>query len=325
MINIPNKHVSLFPYISSFEEYETLKNQNITVLENAAKAIIAKHQLSEKTLTLFQDGTNAVFAYGNDKVIKIFPPALKEQYQNETLVLNHLRGKLAIEIPTIEYHGEIDGWPYIIMTRVEGTLLEGMWESLDQNNKILLMRELGALIREVHSLPVQGLEKIDCHWQKFIETQIKQCVDQHRAKNLPESLLQQIPKYLQSIENDLYQIDNSVILTGEYTPMNLMVKQIAGTWHICGLIDFGDSMLGKAEYDLLGPGAFLIQGDKQLLQEFIKSYGYSDAAMIPALSHKFTALMLLHRYSNLDVQIRIQNWKQKAISIKDLENMVWGF
>ena len=102
------------------------------------------------------------------------------------------------------------------------------------------------------------------------------------------------------------------------------MKQKAGIWHISGLIDFGDSMLGKPEYDLLGPGAFLIQGDKALLKEFLLSYGYLPENLTASLSHQLTALMLLHRYSNLDVQIRIEDWKNKVNSIDDLENLVWG-
>ncbi len=37
------------------------------------------------------------------------------------------------------------------------------------------------------------------------------------------------------------------------------------------------------------------------------------------------ALMLLHQYSNLNIQVRIPSWKDKVHSLKDLENLVWGF
>ena len=142
---------------------------------------------------------------------------------------------------------------------------------------------------------------------------------------LPESLLQQIPSYLKAVEKSLSHIKKPVILTGEYTPMNILVKQVSGVWHIDGLIDFGDAMLGLPEYDLLGPGAFLIQGDPHLLKEFLTAYGYSPDTMTATLSHQLTALMLLHRYSNLNIQVRIEGWKNKVKTIKDLEDLVWGF
>src|SRR5690606_16828014 len=110
-----------------------------------------------------------------------------------------------------------------------------------------------------------------------------------------------------------------------YTPMNLLAKQIQGVWHISGLIDFGDAMLGFPKYDLLGPGAFLIQGDKSLLREFLISYGYPSNMLTSEMSHQLMALALLHKYSNLNTQVRIKDWKEKAKNLKELENLMWGF
>lgn len=189
----------------------------------------------------------------------------------------------------------------------------------------VILRELGELIREVHGLPTDGLEAIDCHWQQFIEKQMAQCVEQHRRKGLPKVLLQQLPAYLNTCKEVLPQIKKPVLLTGEYTPMNFLVKQLDGIWHISGLIDFGDAMLGLPEYDLLGPGAFLIQGNKQLLRTFLMSYGYLPHELTRSLSHQQAALMLLHQYSNLNIQVRIPNWQDKVRSLEELENLVWGF
>lgn len=306
----------------TFEDYEKLKQH---IEKDLARAIIHKHQLSKAELTLFSDGTNIVFSYGEDKVIKIFPPFHQSQFESERLVLKHLDGNLSIKTPTLEHEGEIFGWPYIIISKLEGTNLETLWETMSHNNKVVILRELGALIQEVHALPTDGLEAIDCHWSQFLEKQIANCVEQHQTKGLPEALLQQLPAYLDSIKEALPKIKKPVILTGEYTPMNFLVKQVDGMWHISGLIDFGDAMLGLPEYDLLGPGAFLIQGDKQLLREFLTAYGYLPNEMTDILSHQLMALMLLHQYSNLNIQVRIPNWKEKVGSLKELENLVWGF
>lgn len=314
---------ALTPQIYSFEEYENLKPKS-AVFERTAREIITRHHLPDQPLSLF-DGTNIVFACGSEHVIKMYPPFHQHQFDSDLLVMNHLHNKLSVKTPSIAYHGDIEGWPYIVMSRLDGTLLEGLWETLDHNNKQIIIRELGALIREVHALPTQGLEAIDCHWEQFIAKQINECVSQHKTTKLPDALLQQLPAYLASAKDSLPKINNAVILTGEYTPMNFLVSQQAGVWHIAGLIDFGDSMLGLPEYDLLGPGAFLIQGDKILLREFLKSYGYSQDELTPTLSHQLTLLMLLHRYSNLSIQIRIDNWLHKVNSIKDIENLVWGF
>lgn len=177
----------------------------------------------------------------------------------------------------------------------------------------------------MHSLSTHGLESIDCHWKMFVENQITGCVENHRIKKLSSILLQQIPSYIETVKESLLEIDKPVILTREYTPMNFLVTNIEGVWNITGLIDFGDAMLGHYKYDLLGPGAFLIQGDKELLKTLLSAYGFLPDELIAELSQQLTALMLLHKYSNLEIQVRIIDWKNKVSSLKELENLVWGF
>lgn len=310
------------PPVETFEEYETLKLNN-PIFEKAAKEIIDIHQLPRESLSLLE-GTNIVFSSGNTRIIKIYPPFHLEQFTNEVLVTKHLAKKLSVQTPEIEFEGEINGWPYIITNQLEGILLEGLWEQLDEHNKTIIIRELGALIREVHALPVDGLEAIDCRWNQFITQQISHCVAQHRATQLPDELLNQLPDYLKKSTGNLPAIIKPVLLTGEYTPMNFLVKQKNNIWHIAGLIDFGDCMLGLAEYDLLGPGAFLINGNKKLLREFLLAYGYQPENINPLLSQQLTTLMLLHRYSNLKIQIRIADWQNQVRNFNDIEQLVWG-
>ncbi|MGQ3889973.1 aminoglycoside phosphotransferase family protein [Legionella sp. CNM-1927-20] len=315
--------LSTLASINSFAEFEDLKLTS-NIFESTVKKILVHHDLPLKSLTLFSEGTNIVFSYDRF-VIKLFPPFHQDQFESERLVLKALEGKLSVKTPVLHYEGEIAGWPYLIMTQLEGTLLETLWHTLEHNNKLLIMRELGSLIREVHSLSTQGLESIGCHWKMFIQNQIIGCLENHRIKNLSTTLLQQIPSYIETVNESLLEIEKPVILTGEYTPMNVLVNNIKGVWHISGLIDFGDAKLGYYKYDLLGPGVFLIQGNKELLKVFLNAYGFLPHEINADLSHQLTALMLLHKYSNLEIQIRIPGWQNKVSSLKELENLVWGF
>ena len=195
--------VTALPSFDTDEEFENLK-VNTSLFETIARALITRHHLPDEPLSLFE-GTNIVFACGDHRVIKLYPPMHQHQYESDVLIMEHLHHQLSVSTPALEFHGEIQGWPYIIMSRLEGTLLEGLWETLDHANKIIIIRELGALIREVHALPTNGLESIDSHWQTFIRQQIDQCVSRHRELKLSDALLQEIPKYLDSIEPLLYR------------------------------------------------------------------------------------------------------------------------
>lgn len=321
--------VPILPLIQSYEDYEKFIQDvevcKANVLQNAAREIIHRHHLLELPLLLFSEGTNVVFAHGDHQVIKLFPPFHQKQYHSEKLVLKHLQNKLSVKTPELQYYGEVSGWPYLVMSQLEGTLLENLWSEMDYANKVVILQELGVLIKDVHALPTRGLESIDCQWEQFVETQIANCVNHHRLNQLSQNLLQQIPSFLDSVKSRLLPIKRPVLLTGEYTPMNFLVQQKEGIWHIDGLIDFGDAMLGLPEYDLLGPGAFLVQGDKALLKLFLTAYGYAPEELTQNLSQKLMALMLLHQYSHLNSQVRIEGWQQKVKTIKDLEELLWGF
>jgi hygromycin-B 7''-O-kinase len=206
-----------------------------------------KHFLESLPLNVFLD------------VIKIFPPIHASIFESERLVLRHLSGKLSVKTPNLMCTGEIEGWPYMIMERLEGQILEGLWEKLTVENKRTLIEELGKLIKEVHSLGVSGLESIDCHWNQFIERQLNQCVERHRRNGISESLIEELPRYLRDAAGLIPRSIKPVLLTGEYTPMNLLVREGSDGWHIEGLIDFGDCMLGFHEYDLLGLEPFLFK------------------------------------------------------------------
>ena len=297
---------------------------DIEPFKRAAVRIANRHQVPNDSLNLFPDGSNIIFAHGSHQVIKIFPALLKDQFDSERLVLKHLQHRLAISTPSLEYSGEFEGWPYLIMSRVEGETLESLWVNLPFENKLTLIQEIGSLIKEVHSLGTLGLEPIDSSWEKFIENQISLCVERHRANHLKKQLLSELPDFLKTARKILPPSIAPVLLTGEYTPFNLLAKRVNGRWTLSGMIDFGYCMLGFREYDLLGPGAFLIQGDKTLLRAFPLSYGYVPKELNSDLSHRLTALMLLHRFSNLRIQLRVPDWETKVTSLEDLLNLVWG-
>ena len=114
-----------------------------------------------------------------------------------------------------------------------------------------------------------------------------------------------------------------MLLTGEYTPENLLVAHDGGRWRIVGLIDFGDTTTGPAEYDLIGPGTFLAAGDPARLRALLEGRGYARQDLTPRLRDCLMALLLLHRHSDLHVQVRIERWHERAGTLDELAAIVW--
>jgi hygromycin-B 7''-O-kinase len=59
------------------------------------------------------------------------------------------------------------------------------------------------------------------------------------------------------------------------------------------------------------------------VRSLLWGYGYSKASADPALPRRLMTLLLLHRFSNLAGQIRIEGWQQKTADLFELERLLW--
>ncbi|MFN0149531.1 MAG: phosphotransferase family protein [bacterium] len=289
----------------------------------AMRGIAAAHQLATDAIRAAAGGSNLIAFAGDEHVIKLFPPILRHQYESERLGLRELRRKLSVPTPEIVAEGALDAWPYIVMTRVAGTPLGAIWETCAEAERCLLLRAIGALIAEVQAVPPGEMESLQPRWDEFIARQATQCAERHAARALPRALVDDIERYLADTRDALPSHHLPVILTGEYTPENVLVARRDGRFCLSGLIDFGDAMVGFSEYDLLGPSVFSVGGNPQRLRALLDGFGYHDRALERGLAQRLMRLMLLHRYSDLNAQVRIDGWQDRVRDIDELERLLW--
>jgi hygromycin-B 7''-O-kinase len=167
------------------------------------------------------------------------------------------------------------------------------------------------------------LSAVEPRWPAFIASQIAGCRARHERLGLPQRYLDGFDDLLGEAAA-LIPLDASpVILTGEYIPENFLLSGENGSWRLAGLIDFGDVFTGWGEYDLLGPSVFMTAGMPRRVRSFFAGYGYRRDDITPALSRRLVALMLLHRFSDLNRQICIAGWQQKAADLSELERLLW--
>ena len=196
-----NDKIAILNKITTFEAMEEMK-VTPSFFEGIIDTILHENALPKAPLTLFSEGTNIVYAYGADKVIKLFPPFHYSQFERDRLVLKHLEARLSVDLPKLLVEGVFHEWPYLVMTKLSGRLLEGFWPTLTYENQSTLMRQLGALIKEVHALPVDEMHSIDINWNNYIQHQIDNCVEHHKGHQLSPVLLAQIPDYLNDVKNE---------------------------------------------------------------------------------------------------------------------------
>lgn len=289
----------------------------------AALDIARGHGLPHGNAHLFSTGTNLVVGLDDRLVLKIFPPLLRHQFISERISLTQLRGRLGVPIPEIVIEGERDRWPYLVITRLQGVMGKEAWPTLPEDQKERVLGQIGETIAEVQCVPVGELSAVEPRWAAFISGQIERCRARHERLGLPQKYLDGLDDLLRDAAA-LIPIDAPpVILTGEYIPENFLLNRESRSWRLAGLIDFGDVFTGWGEYDLLGPSAFMTAGMPRRVQSFFGGFGFSPGDIDSTLKRRLMALMLLHRFSDLNRQICIEGWQQKAANLVELQELLW--
>jgi hygromycin-B 7''-O-kinase len=84
----------------------------------------------------------------------------------------------------------------------------------------------------------------------------------------------------------------------------LAVEGPGGAWRLSGLIDFEPAMRGEREYEFVGVGVFVAEGDGRFMGRTLAAYGYRRDQVGPDLRRRLLAWGILHRYSNLRSWLR---------------------
>jgi len=170
---------------------------------------------------------------------------------------------------------------------------------------------------------VGDLSRMEPRWRQFMSKQIEGCRARHERLGLPQKYLDGLDELLRDAAALIPLDTPPVILTGEYIPENFLLSRESGGWRLSGLIDFGDVMTGWGEYDLLGPSAFMTAGMPRRVRSLFEGFGYSNADINFTMKRRLMALLLLHRSSDPNRHICIEDWQQKAANLFELQELLW--
>lgn len=248
------------------------------------------------------EGTVLVALLGDAQVLKLFPPFLADHARFEQGLLARLDGRLSIPTPALLATGVHEGWPWTRMSQLPGRLLLDRWPQMPEAHRLTLLRRLGEVAREVQAVPVGDQADRAPNWDDFIARQSAACFARQQRTGLPPHLLAQLNAFL---DGPLPAGPTApVLLTGEYTPMNLLVDAHDA---LSGMFDFGDGLVGHPAYDWLGPLCFLCSGQPARVQAWFDGLQQP----VPADPRPYLRLMLLHRYSHLPIQLAsLPGWQQ---------------
>ena len=309
------------PASTRLDAYRTLRADPSRWLPIAVD-IARSHGLDVSSPQVFATGTNLVAGFGETLILKIFPPLLRAQFVSERGSLTQLAGRLHLPIPEIVAEGERDGWPYLIITRLAGTLGSEVWPQLAEAQKERVLHQIGETVAAVQRAPLGPLARIEPRWDAFIRAQMLGCRNRHERLGLAPKFLAGLDDLLRDAAELIPMDAPPVILIGEYIPENFLLACRDGDWSLAGLFDFGDVRTGWRDYDLLGPSAFMAAGRPGRVRSLLGGFGYEKPDF--ALKRRLMALMLLHQASDLNSHICIEGWQERANDLVELQDLIWA-
>lgn len=287
--------------------------------------IARRHSLAMETFEVMRgDATNPVFFVG-DAVVKIYTPYFhgRETKGLEVAALDALRVDPSIPVPKVIargelFHGSRDwNWPYVVMSRMKGRVLQEDWTSMEDEAKATLLKDLGAKLRKVHQItPTPELATAwRTHWPRgfdeFLTRQLDAILGHADIALLP------LADELRSISVTGMGPSWPVLLHGDLEPDHLFYAAD----QIIGIIDFGDAKLGDPLYDFV-----TIRHDMapkpELRAAFLEGYGL-EPDKEEDLMKRLTLYCILHEWTTLRDVI---GWTTRsgAKSIRELGDWLWA-
>lgn len=286
--------------------------------------IARRHGLSMQTYEpTIGDATNAVFFVG-DVIVKIYTPYFhgRESRGLEGAALRTLANDPAIPVPRVKASGDLFigssdwSWPYVVMTRAQGRVLDADWAELEHDDRAGILRELGAHLARVHKVspsPELG-ETYRRLWPTgfhgFIGRQLE------ALKLSPDLAMLPIKDEVQDLTLVPMGPAWPVLLHGDLEQQHVFHEGP----RVTAIIDFGDAKLGDPLYDFVAIRLHLTNGNADLLKAVFEGYG-RDPREDDGL-RRLSLYSVLHEWTKVG---DLSKWcaKSGARSIDDLGRWLW--
>lgn len=305
-------------------EHYTHKDFHSSAWLQAAAEICRRHKITFTELRRAEQGANIIFFVDERFVVKIFVEPRKN-FLREKASLEFARGKINLQIPEILFAGEIEGFPYLVVTQLAGVLMREIWGNLKDPDKLPAVEQLAVAARELHSQTVPADFNFQRDWHEFVRRQSNESVERQRRGGANDKVLAALPEFIETNLKLLPQTIEPVLLHGDVHPGNVLMRETNGRWRASGLFDFGDSFPGFYEYEFVAPGVLMIQGKRLLQRAHFLAYGYREVDLDLAFRARLMTLTILYECSSLRRYAERLRPEAVNYSLAELESAIWAF
>jgi hygromycin-B 7''-O-kinase len=259
---------TLLPVLTADADYKYWHAQ-IEPWLPGVRRICQNHGLATDRLERIAEGRSIVFRSGN-AVLKLLPAFLTWHLEQEQAALVKVHGCLPLRTPEVLAAGQLEGWAYLIMSWLPGTMPRKVWPALEAPDQHRLMRRLGEEIQALQRVDASDMPR---NWHALVQKRCEEFAEVQRLQELPEEV---IPSFAEALERAVPHLPANppmVLLHSDMGHENLLLEEVAGRWELTGLVDFGGVLTGCGLYDMGVPCITLTAHRPELRRALLAGYG----------------------------------------------------
>lgn len=313
------------PILPSFpdERSRYLARADEALWREAAATIADRHRIAGP-LRPTSRGSNVVLM-GPTHVIKLVTPACARDLEVERAGLEIAAGRLPVATPEIVAAGELEGWPYLVMTRLGGDPAELLWDRFDAPTRARLLAAMGELTAAVHALPVADAGPLQVDWPAYLRTRRAAMTEKHRARGVDAAWIDEIERFVDALPPVDAWPAETVFLHNDLHLDHVHVATDGDAPRLCGLLDFADAQIGAREAEFVTIGGFVAPSVPAAASIFLRGYGMPEAALTPELARRLTGHVLVHRYCDIAPILRRYPEDARPRTLGELHRRMWDF
>ncbi|MGW1076159.1 phosphotransferase family protein [Streptomyces sp. NPDC002537] len=278
------------------------------------------------TLRIPGESTNPVLLTDTGLAVKLYGEHWcgPENHAAELEAYEVLAGH-GLPIPRLVARGELRPgagawpWPFLVMETAPGITWREAMATVDRPRLLSLARRFGAVLRQLHEVPLTGAAALRPESDVFAELlreRREDTVEDHREWGyLSPRLLADVPDFLPGVDA-LLAGREPVLVHGDLHGTNLFVDAAAG--RISGLIDFTDVYAGDPRYGLVQLHLNAFRADRELLSAALEGAGWEVSDGFAEEMLQFT---FLHDF---DVLEEVPADLTGVEDIGELARLLWG-
>lgn len=320
---------TLLPIIRTWSEWGRMFT-DAAQWSPAVREICRREGIPAECIEAGYPGTNAVFVVDRAYVVKIYAPFCHDEFDLERKLHTLLARNPRLPVPRFIAEGVLEdrmSWPYLVLNFKPGEPIREVRERLSRDDLLQVSAQLGDIVRELHRTPVAQFktpEVARTEWRQFIEERRSAaCTAAHWTGVLPDVVVEEIPGFLASVlpEDDTTSL---VLLNGDLTEDHVLLRRQNGQWRVSGLIDFGDALVGRREYEWVALWFGALDRDYDGLAVFIERYD-SGVQLDDGFFRRAMAFALLHEFGTGILADVLQALGQpRVMSIQELQSLLWA-